>query len=91
MERTKVMDNKVEAHIHSLNGELRPVTIVEMKDNNNCIAEYDGKRCTAIFNVFVGRFYVDDKYGVIDNVRESGADTPTIAPRITNKRASRGR
>jgi hypothetical protein len=52
-------------HIHSLNGELREATIVEKIGDNRYVAEYNGVRCTAIFNIFVGHFYVDDKYGVI--------------------------
>lgn len=54
-----------EMHIHSLNGELREATIVEKIGDNRYVAEFGGVRCTAIFNPFVGRFYVDDKYGVI--------------------------
>ena len=52
-------------HIHSLDGELREATIVEKTGDNRYVAEYNGVRCSAIFNPFVGRFYVDDKYGVI--------------------------
>lgn len=52
-------------HIHSLNGALAKATIVEKVGDNKYIAEYNGVRCTAIFNPFAGRFYVDDKYGVI--------------------------
>jgi len=57
-------------HIHSLNGELREATILEKVGDNRYIAEYGGVKCTAIFNPFVGSFYVDDKYGVIKD------DTP---------------
>jgi hypothetical protein len=56
-----------EMHIHFLNGELREATIVEKVGDNRYIAEYNGVRCTAIFNPFVGRFYVDDKYGIIQD------------------------
>ena len=52
-------------HIHSLSGELREAKIVERVDDNQYIAEYNGVRCSAIYNPFVGHFYVDDKYGVI--------------------------
>lgn len=52
-------------HFHSLNGALAEATIVEKVGDNKYIAEYNGVRCTAIFNPFAGRFYVDDKYGVI--------------------------
>lgn len=52
-------------HIHSLDGALREATIVEKIGDNRYVAEFNGVRCTAIFNPFVGRFYVDDKYGII--------------------------
>ena len=55
---------KVMAMVHSL-GALAEVEIIEHKDNNHVIAEYNGKRCTAVFNLFSGLYYVDDKYGVI--------------------------
>lgn len=54
-----------EMHIHSLDGELREATIVEKVGDNQYVAEYNGVRCSAIYNPFVGRFYVDDKYGII--------------------------
>jgi len=56
---------KEEMHIHSLNGELREATILKRLGDNDYLAEYNGVRCHAIFNPFVGRFYVDDKYAVI--------------------------
>lgn len=52
-------------HIHSLNGQLAEATILAKTGANSYIAEYNGVKCTAIFNPFAGRFYVDDKYGVI--------------------------
>lgn len=52
-------------HIHSLDGAMREATIVEMVGENAYIAEYNGKRCTAIYNPFVDAFFVDDKYGVL--------------------------
>ena len=56
---------KAMAHIHSLNGELREVTVLEQKDSVNYIVEYGGVKCTAVFNFYVGQFYADDKYGII--------------------------
>lgn len=56
---------ETQAHIHSLNGQLDTVTIVQHKDNNHVIAEYKGKKFTAVFNTFVGSYYVDDIYGLI--------------------------
>ncbi len=52
-------------HIHSLNGELREATILKRIGENKYLAEYNGVQCHAIYNPFVDRFYVDDKYGVI--------------------------
>jgi len=52
-------------HIHSLDGELREATIVGKMGENQYVAEFGGVRCSAIYNPFVDRFYVDDKYGVI--------------------------
>lgn len=57
------------AMIHSKKSSDNPtdtVYIVEYKDNNNVTAEYNGHRYTAIYNPFVGLFYVDDIYGKID-------------------------
>jgi len=55
---------KTMAIIHSLQG-LSEVTIISENGCNNVVAEYQGKRYTAVFNVFVGRYYVDDIYGEI--------------------------
>jgi hypothetical protein len=52
-------------HIHSLNGELQEASILKRLGDNDYLAEYNGVQCHAIYNVFVSRFYVDDKYGVI--------------------------
>lgn len=53
------------AMIHSKK-DIDTVLIIEYKDNNHVIAEYNGYRYTAIFNPFVGLFYVDDIYGKIN-------------------------
>lgn len=55
----------VNAMIHSLK-DLDTATIISHTDNNHVIAEYKGGRCTAIFNPFVGFYYVDDIYGKLD-------------------------
>ncbi len=63
-------------YIHSLGGELAEATIIEKVGNNQYIAEYNGVKCTAIYNPFVGAYYVDDKYGVIgDRALHSPRDT----------------
>ena len=60
---------KTEAIVHSLR-DVAIVEIVEHKDNNHCLAWYDGKLCTAIFNPFSGYYYVDDIYGVIEESKK---------------------
>jgi len=55
---------KIRAMVHSLKAQDE-VTILHEKSNNDVIAEYNGQRCTAIFNPFVCLFYVDDVYGVL--------------------------
>ena len=54
----------IKAQVHSLQAQDE-VTILHEKNNNDVIAEYNGKRCTAIFNPFVGLFYIDDIYGIL--------------------------
>ena len=62
---------KVQAYIHSLKDKvhdrnvLDEAEIIRQIGNNLYLAEYNGVRCTAIFNFFTGRYYVDDVYGVV--------------------------
>ena len=56
---------KIQARIHSLDGQFDEVTIVSEKSDNDVIVDYNGVRCTAIYNVFVGCYYVDDVYGIV--------------------------
>ena len=65
---------KVQAYIHSLKdlehnrSVLGEAEIIRKIGDNTYLAEYNGVRCTAIYNPFVGRYYVDDVYGLhIDN------------------------
>jgi hypothetical protein len=57
--------DKCLCHIHSLGGKLAEATILKRTGDNRYLADYNGVKCTAVFNVFVGKYYVDDKYGVI--------------------------
>ncbi len=59
---------KIQARIHSLGGQFAECTIVSEESCNRVIVEYRDVRCTAIYNPFVGCYYVDDVYGVISNV-----------------------
>ena len=56
---------KCKCRIHSLGGGFGEATIIRKTGDNAYIAEYNGVKCTAIFNPFSGAYYVDDKYGVI--------------------------
>ena len=59
---------KTDAHIHSLNGEMGEITVLDKREEGRqtiYIVEYNGIKCTAIFNPFVCEFYADDKYGII--------------------------
>lgn len=58
---------KVQACIHSLDGKLDEAEIIEQIDVYNYIAKYKDKRYKAIFNPFSGYYYVDDKYGVLED------------------------
>lgn len=62
-------------HIHSLDGELREATIHKKIGTNDYLAEYNGVKCHAIYNPFVNKFYVDDKYGIIKD-KVAGRDEP---------------
>lgn len=54
------MSYKAKAHIHSLNGEMAEITVLEEVGNNDYIVDYKGVKCHALFNCFVCQFYADD-------------------------------
>lgn len=56
---------KAMPHIHSLNGEVKEITVLEKVGDNDYIIEYNGVKCHAIFNWFVCTYYADDKYGIV--------------------------
>ncbi|MCM1062513.1 MAG: hypothetical protein NC452_19860 [Eubacterium sp.] len=62
----------VEAFIHSLKDKttdrnvLGKAEIIRSIGDNLYLAEYRGIKCTAIFNYFDGRYYVDDVYGIVN-------------------------
>ena len=56
---------KAQAHINSLNGELREITVLEKAGDNDYIVDFEGVKCHALFNWFVCCFYADDIYGKI--------------------------
>ena len=69
--------DKCECYIHSLKkGEqhvLGEATIIKRFGDNDFLAEYNGVKCHATFNPFAGRYFVDDKFGVIHEPNERRA------------------
>ena len=62
--------------LHSLKqGEknvLGEATILKRLGDNDYLAEYNGVKCHAMFNPFVGRYFVDDVYGIVRSSPERG-------------------
>ena len=52
--------DKCECVIHSLNGGLAEATILQRIGDNQYVAQYGDVKCSAIFNPFVGRYYLCD-------------------------------
>lgn len=53
---------KTMAHIHSLNGEIAKITVLEKVGDNDYIVDYKGVKCHALFNWFVCEYYAGDVY-----------------------------
>ena len=61
---------KTHAHIHSLDGVMDEITVLDMKEDDRqtiYIVDYRGVKCSAIFNPFNCTYYADDIYGRTDN------------------------
>ncbi len=64
---------KVKAYIRSLKDNannhhvLGEAEIIQEIGDNLYLAVYNGVRCTAVFNHFIGRYFVDDVYGIQQN------------------------
>ena len=56
---------KTTAHIHSLDGKMEDITLLEKIGDNDYIVDYKGVKCHALFNWFVCKYYADDVYGII--------------------------
>ena len=56
---------KAQAHINSLNGELREITVLEKAGDNDYIVDFEGVKCHALFNWYVCEYYVDDVYSIV--------------------------
>lgn len=50
--------------VHSIK-DIKEVEIIEKRGDNDYLAKVGDVVCTAIFNPFVGLYYVDDVYGVV--------------------------
>ena len=53
---------KTMAHIHSLNGEIAKITVLEKVGDNDYIVDYKGVKCHALFNFFFFLFFLYDVY-----------------------------
>ena len=54
---------KTQAHIHSLDGKMDEITVLEETGNNEYLVDYRGVTCSAIFNTANFQYYADDVYG----------------------------
>ncbi len=63
-------------HLHSLGGKMAEATIIDKVGDNQYVAEYNGVKCTAIYNPFVDSFYVDDKYGILEGQPQERSHSP---------------
>jgi hypothetical protein len=67
---------QVTAYIHSLKDKINDrhvlgeAEIIKCIGDNQYLAEYKGVKCTAIYNFFTGRYYVDDVYGVVEAAKQ---------------------
>lgn len=60
---------KTQAHIHSLDGAMDEITVLDMKEDGRqtiYTVDYRGVRCSAIFNPFNCTYYADDVYGRLE-------------------------
>lgn len=63
---------EVEAYLHSLKDRktdrnvLGKAEIIKEIGDNLYLAKVGSVYCTAIFNFFVDRYFVDDRYGILD-------------------------
>jgi hypothetical protein len=55
----------MQARIHSLDGEMDTVQLLETDGNGHYIVDYKGTVCKAIFNWFDGTLYADDLYAIL--------------------------
>lgn len=56
---------KTLAHIHSLNGDMDEITVLNKVGDNDYIIDYKGVKCHALFNWFNCTYYADDIYTIL--------------------------
>ena len=56
---------KTTAHIHSLEGKMAEITVLEKVEDNDYIVDYMGVKCHALFNWYVCEYYADDVYRIV--------------------------
>ena len=56
---------KAQAHIHSLNGKMDEITVLEKVGDPDYIVYYKGVKCQALLNWFVCAYYADDVYEIV--------------------------
>ena len=61
--RVRAYTHRLEDKEHDRNV-LGEAEIIRCIGGNLYLAEYNGVQCTAIFNPFVSRYFVDDVYGI---------------------------
>ena len=56
---------KTQAHIHSLDGKMDEVTILEQVGDNDYIVDYRGMKCHALFNWFNDTYSANEIYTIV--------------------------
>ena len=66
---------KTQAHIHSLDGAIDEITVLDIKEDGRqtiYIVDYRGVKCSAIHNPFNCTYYADDIYGIVKEKTNNG-------------------
>ena len=56
---------QTQAHIHSLNGKMDEITILEQVGDNDYIVDYKGVKCHALFNFFFNDTATTEIYTIV--------------------------
>ena len=58
---------KTQAHIHSLDGAMDEITVLEEIGDNKYLVDYRRVKCSSIFNWYNCTYYADDIYGKMED------------------------